>query len=656
MNKLIFTSNGMKALEKSIAMLMQNSATSLVDKTYVGWGLKASGQRAEQQAAKKGSSFALVEDGFLRCVKRNDPPLSLVFDNQGIYYDAGRASRIERLIPSRLTQAEIDRTQSIAQTWRELRLSKYNEAREYQGELPRSYVLVLDQTFGDCSIDKGLASAESFKKMLNAAIQENPNTPVILKIHPDIYTKNKQAHYDIEELSELENVIIIAENCHPVKLIENSDKVYTVTSQVGFEALLWGKPVRCFGMPFYAGWGLTEDELEAPARRNASIELSQLIHAALVAYPQYIDPETGNECEIERVMEYIGSQRITRERYSSCIYAMGFSRWKQPILRSFLAGSKIAFVNDVGFISENATVVLWGNNTPVGLPKGVKCLRIEDGFLRSAGLGAELIKPLSWVIDEEGLYYDASKPSALEALLQTESLDESAMARAKSLRENIVSLGISKYNLSGKSWERPNIDKNIVLVPGQVESDLSIKFGSADIKKNIDLLRAVRNARPDAYIVYKPHPDVVAGLRDAGEQEDSAQHWCDEIVTTADAVQMLAQVDEVHTLTSLTGFEALMRGVCVTCYGNPFYAGWGLTNDMFPLERRNRKLTLDALVHAVLISYPTYVSNTTNAFTSVERIVAELKQMKERRLVKKSFLNRLRRKSLRFFRVVRAKK
>ena len=51
-------------------------------------------------------------------------------------------------------------------------------------------------------------------------------------------------------------------------LIEAAAALYTVTSQMGFEALLWGRPVRVFGLPFYAGWGLTRDALAAPSRRG----------------------------------------------------------------------------------------------------------------------------------------------------------------------------------------------------------------------------------------------------------------------------------------------------------------------------------------------------------------------------------------------------
>ena len=60
-------------------------------------------------------------------------------------------------------------------------------------------------------------------------------------------------------------------------------------------------------------------------------------------------------------------------------------------------------------------------------------------------------------------------------------------------------------------------------------------------------------------------------------------------------------------MTSLSGFEALMHGKNVFCYGMPFYAGWGLTQDEHTLSRRHRQLSLDDLVLQTLIAYPTYI-------------------------------------------------
>ena len=169
----------------------------------------------------------------------------------------------------------------------------------------------------------------------------------------------------------------------------------------------------------------------------------------------------------------------------------------------------------------------------------------------------------------------------------------------------------------------------MILVPGQVETDASIAYGAPGIRRNIDLLRAVREANPAAYVLYKPHPDVLAKLRAEGQGEANALRWCDEVVIDAAMGDLLQQVDAVHVLTSLAGFEALLRGKAVTCYGQPFYAGWGLTADVIPLARRSRRLALDELVAAALILYPVYLSRVTNRYTSPERVLDELLAWRE---------------------------
>lgn len=601
-----------------------------VKKEYMttGWGRKTSGYRAIEQAEQLGTPFMLLEDGFLRSVGRGDEALSIVVDDLGIYYDAASPSRLEELIKTPLTPQQENRANALLKSWRECRVSKYNEAREYSGVLPEQYVLVIDQTYGDASLKYGLADASSFDQMLKAALIENPDKIIVVKVHPDIYTRKKKAHFDVETLRKMSRVHVIGENCHPVRLLEKADAVYTVTSQMGFEALIWGKKVRCFGMPFYAGWGLTWDELPAPPRRGKA-SLHQLIHAALVEYPRYVDPERNERCEVETVLSYVSHQRHMRQRVPETLYAIGFSRWKKSILKSFLKGADVRFVRRSSVIPRGSDVVFWGNVPPSKLPPNTRLIRIEDGFLRSVGLGADLVRPLSWVIDPVGLYYDASQPSKLETILQKTCFSREILQRAQALRKSIVHSGLSKYNLSGGGWERVKTDRQVILVPGQVESDSSIRFGTADIKTNMGLLKAVRKNRPEAYILYKPHPDVVAGLRHRGVEEENAQQWCDEIVNNTSTMDMLSQVDEVHTLTSLVGFEALLRQKSVTCYGRPFYAGWGLTHDIFPIPRRTRKLSLDELVVGTLILYPTYVSRYTRTYTTPERAIEELLQWRK---------------------------
>jgi len=262
-----------------------------------------------------------------------------------------------------------------------------------------------------------------------------------------------------------------------------------------------------------------------------------------------------------------------------------------------------------------------------GMP--TRLVRLEDGFIRSVGLGADLVRPLSWVQDDVGIYYDATAPSRLENLLRETKFDSSLLNRAQNLIELILASNITKYNLSDAvPWERPQGFDRVLLVPGQVESDASIKYGGSVIRRNLELLRAVRVAHPSAYIVYKPHPDVVARLRDAGDGESEASKWCDRVLLNVPLHDILTKVDEVHTMTSLTGFEALLRGLRVSTYGQPFYAGWGLTQDCAlndaVLARRGRLLNLPELVAAVLILYPAYISRSTGKFTTPEHAIEEL--------------------------------
>ena len=169
----------------------------------------------------------------------------------------------------------------------------------------------------------------------------------------------------------------------------------------------------------------------------------------------------------------------------------------------------------------------------------------------------------------------------------------------------------------------------MVLVPGQVESDASIRYGAGPLRTNRALLEAVRAAEPEAWILYKPHPDVVAGLRPERGDGFAPHSLCDEVVTGAAIASLYDAVDAVHVLTSLAGFEALLRGREVHTWGLPFYAGWGLSHDRLTCERRRRRLELDELVWAALIAYPRYVSRRSGLFVEVEEAVEELARWRE---------------------------
>ncbi len=617
----------------------------------VGWGEKANTRAAKAYARKHGLPYWRAEDGFLRSVGlgvNGDPPLSIVLDDKSIYYDAHRVSRLEAMLQRGDPGDPLADDALVARARRAIaqitanRLSKYNDSPPGPVDLGPNpgtgRVLVVDQTRNDLSVTRGLADADSFRTMLDAAVREHPNAEIIVKTHPDVVAGKKRGYLDRPLRGAA--VRVFAEPVNPLALIEQVDHVYVVTSQLGFEALLMGKPVTCFGVPFYAGWGLTDDRCGVP-RRSRARTVEQVFAAAYILYARYVDPDTGEPCEIERVIEHLALQRQQYERNRGTIYCFGFRVWKHNYVRAYLRspGNRVIFANNArdaerrGF-DGSARLLVWGQRE-TGEERGlaarhdVPIWRMEDGFLRSVGLGSDLATPASLVVDQTGIYYDPSRPSDLELILQHDDFTDEEVARARKLRREIVESGLSKYNV-GESVRLPvPPGRRVVLAPGQVEDDASIRLGCGDVATNMGLLEEARAANPDAFIIYKPHPDVLSGNRAGRIDFSRALELCDHIETEASLAQCLAVADEVQTLTSLVGFEALLRGLRVVVYGQPFYSGWGLTVDENPLARRTRRRSLDELVAGTLIRYPRYLNRDTGRFTTPEVVISQLREERD---------------------------
>ncbi len=306
-------------------------------------------------------------------------------------------------------------------------------------------------------------------------------------------------------------------------------------------------------------------------------------------------------------------------------YVYGFSAVKWPLLRQCFAGQSLRPLPLRGPLNRESTVLLWGATELPEYARDCRCVRIEDGFLRSVGLGVDLTWPLSWSIDATGVHFDDSRPSDLELILANNQWTDRQLQRAAALRDRVVARGLTKYNTGGTPWRAPRTDRPIHLVIGQVPTDAAVRVAGPDRPYNLALLRAVRAAHPEAYLIYKIHPDVVAGMRRNEDALVELQASCDEVLTASDLVSVFDQVDAVHVATSLAGFEALLRGIPVHCHGRPFYSGWGLTVDHAPATgRRYRALTLDALVHGALIDYPVYFARGFFGLATPEDAVARL--------------------------------
>ncbi len=620
---------------------------------FKGWGRKRTGRFALWCHKTFGGKLTLFEDGFIRSVglgTEGAPSFSTVEDDRGIYYDASQPSQLEHILASYDFSSDDALMQKASKAMgliEKYHISKYNDPSEPDARFCVKYgldsgekkrVLVIAQTAGDASLEYGLAGKFSTKKMINDALQENPDASVYLKVHPEVLSGKKRSDIDSEDIPP--NCCVIEEEVNPVSLLAYFDKVYTKTSGMGMEALIAGKEVHCYGMPYYAGWGVTHDR-QVCERRTRKLTVEELFAGAYILYTRYADPYTGEASDIVETIEKIVKENGGRSKDRA--YFFGFSRWKQHFIRPFFPEYE---KNALFFCTtlENALkkgmdkqsrIYIWGRRPFEEVERyakehDVNVFRVEDGFIRSVGLGSDLTQPYSQVVDFRGIYFDPAQESDLEYLLQNHDFanDPRLLERAKKIRAYLIEKKLSKYNMYEDVPLALPEDKHIVVVPGQVEDDASMRYGAKGMD-NLTLLREVRKDRPEAYIIFKPHPDVLAGNRVGHIEESVALAYCDRIVTEVSLDSVLMYADEVHTMTSLVGFEALVRGIAVYTYGMPFYAGWGLSTDKRTCKRRTRQLKLDEMVAGVLLLYPRYLDPQSGELCGIERLLESLEAEKQ---------------------------
>lgn len=668
---------------------------------FIGWGHKKSFQRASKAATRQNLSALSIEDGFLRSLDSgvsSRHSLSVVVDDIGIYFDMTHPSRLEHLIIERAKTVDTNNYELDEVRARQLmaricdeKLSKYNstidcpllddlvnEAGTHvkEGSL-KAHVLLIDQVVGDASIKGAGANKRQFKQMLKSACHQHPHAHIWIKAHP----ASKSGY--LTSLKLPKNVKILSQALNPIALLSQVDHVYTVSSHMGFEALMLGKTVHCFGINWYSGWGLTDDSgapkrllkivkqrrlalLPTVSRRVRNTTLETLFYSAYIDYSRYVDPATKQACDIDTAINWLITNRYWQARLDGNLTIYEFSRWKLPFVEAFTNFPRTTlFIKpkprlknllhpDHFRVNYHQPLLVWGlakrlqvykklqkkaTEQPSDIPT-IYCM--EDGFIRSNGLGATLLAPLSVVLDKQGIYYDATQPSDLEtSLRECQTLSSQQHARVQMLQEKLLTQRVSKYNVGAgidvssirhNSWmkDAKASGKRRALIIGQVEDDLSVQYCGSTIKTNSGLIERVRQDNPDAYLIYKPHPDVEAGLR-AGKVTEACLGQVEAIAYDTAMPDCLEWVDAVHTISSLTGFEALLRGLDVTCYGLPFYAGWGLTKDIdaksLPkaeyLERRKRNtaLTLQQLIYCSLIRYPLYRLPDGYGLTQVEQVI-----------------------------------
>lgn len=334
------------------------------------------------------------------------------------------------------------------------------------------------------------------------------------------------------------------------------------------------------------------------------------------------------------------------------LFLFGFAKWKTWMADWFPDYDTVFVPNrlwNIEFIIEwrwklladpRAKVLVWQYKS---LPRlkafckkhGLDFHYVEDGFLRSVALGALRVPPISLTFDSQDMYFNANGATDMENILATFDFaaNPALTSRARTVMDRLLSTGLSKYNSSHsadiESLYGPKTKKRI-LVLGQVERDASIKYGCSVPMKNNELVWLASRENPDAQIIYKPHPEVLQGTAEAASNPDLVRSVALVLDTDISLSESFRTIDHVYTITSLAGFEALMRGIPVTTVGCPFYSGWGLTDDRQMNDRRGRRLSIEEVFAGAYILYAKYIDINTKQRIEVEDAIDLLEDMRTR--------------------------
>ncbi|MFK7968321.1 MAG: hypothetical protein AB8B68_04100 [Rickettsiaceae bacterium] len=324
----------------------------------------------------------------------------------------------------------------------------------------------------------------------------------------------------------------------------------------------------------------------------------------------------------------VGSNWLERNSKKPIVLLIGINYWKRGFISDYLPEYRCVFASNktmFGFklifqlfkSGLNPTVFfIWGYTESSLIRwyaklKKIPINRIEDGFIRSANLGLSRCTPYSLIFDKKGLHYNAKTSSDIENLLNNYDFDydHTIIKDAEEALKMILNLNISKYNLPYVKHftYHANLRKQILVI-GQVKSDMSLKLGNPNNYNTEDLLNLARIENPEADILYRPHPDIYYKCKKSVSNVGKLQ-FVKIIKPEIPLVDILYKVDQVYTITSLSGVEAILRNIKVTVVGTPFYAGWGLTDDRVSFRRRRRKLTKIQLFTISYLKYPRYLAN-----------------------------------------------
>ncbi|MBR0555834.1 hypothetical protein J5J10_09095 [Ciceribacter sp. L1K23] len=242
-------------------------------------------------------------------------------------------------------------------------------------------------------------------------------------------------------------------------------------------------------------------------------------------------------------------------------------------------------------------------------------------------------RALGFQIDDLGFAFDSRQASRLERMLNDPhyALTERQTARARRLIARIVSGRFTCYNKRMPGDATPfNATPGHVVVIGQPARDVLIEFAAAAPRDGEQMVKVACAENPERQ-VYVTQP-FEGTLETRTVASRSRVRNLEVIAEDIRIVDLLDGCSAVYTLSSTSGFEALMRGKRVVTFGQPFYAGWGLTDDRNPVRRRTERRTVEELFHVACIELSVYVNPKTGKLVEIEDALDIIDEMRERLL------------------------
>ena len=407
--------------------------------------------------------------------------------------------------------------------------------------LPRGgrHVLILGQ--GNWDSHTGSTSPELLNAMVAAARVENASQQTVL-VAPSCASRHHLPAGFLEDIA-ARGCTVLTGTVDIWEAVARAESVYTAGGEAGFLAMLAGAKIRCFSDSFYSGWGITTDE-PGVSRKPLCRTVDEIFAGICLLATRFLDPYRREAASFEDILDILAEWQKIEAVNRDVAVCLGMSFWKRRQVRDFLRSSAgaPAFRRTQNAALAAArrrprgSIAVWASRAPAGLAEAaeqrdIPLIRVEDGFVRSVGLGSDFIPAASLALDRRGMHFDPSVRSDLEQLLAETEFDAALIERARDLIALLVARGITKYNVGDTALpiEWP-AGRRRLLVPGQVEDDLSVRLGGEGITRNLDLLARVRTANPDAFILYKPHPDVEAGHRPGKIADGVATNFADIVI------------------------------------------------------------------------------------------------------------------------------